>query len=111
MSIPLPQHRYNSKKIKEALLYYVILPRPITSPLRSYSLISTKSTQVDNTSLFTALATTNLLTKRFLTKRSAQGCFIGKHHASDYFIRLKVVSIVFNLRKKSVVCVLHTFTK
>ena len=81
-------------------------------------LISTKSTQVHNTSLFTALASIpNLLTKsslmllnQVLTKQSAHGCFIGKRHESDYSVRLKVVSIELILRKKGVVCILHTLS-
>ena len=81
-------------------------------------LISTKSTQVHNTSLFTALAIPNLLTKsslillnQVLIQQSAHGCFIGRRHASDYFVRLKVVSIELILRKKGVVCILHTMSK
>ena len=44
-------------------------------------------------------------------KQSAHSCFIGKCHASDYFVRLKVVSIEFNLLKKSAVYILHTLSK
>ena len=91
-----------------AVVLYQVISRPIASPHRLYSLISTKTTQVHNKY---ALAIPNLLTKCSLTIQSAHGCFIGKRHASDYFVRLKVVSIEFNLRKKSVVCVLHTLAK